>query len=605
MGDYEDFDACVADNQDKRDPEAYCAAIKRQIEGAAELSDRDREVITASDHYSDRLLDETPCWDNYTMVGTKTVDGREVPNCVPDDDVPDANLAAADDRCGEGKVRIGNRCVDLSRVTSGDDDVPPSVLSDGRMLAEFDAGDAVSWSWQGETVHGRVSEINEEQATVGDVTIEGDPDDEEPVYVIDEYDDEAGGFRSSNVAKPESSLNESQRDLPDRTEDNMLAAAQHLQLKSLESEPIERVEDGGDTVRYRNLKLLSPGIWADAGSQTETYYPPEGIAALQAHYDESEHDGPPLNIMHDLDAEEWDHHEASVAGHVDPKTLDTDDDGNLFGDIVVDTSTGAGQFADENLRSTLEKGGTVGFGGPSVEIPAEGLQQSHDPQRDMPRVDGGRLTGVALVMDPASKSVNFARESARRPVALAAGDSGQEAKVLTREQSGMSDRELADAGEVREIMEMFGFDTGDLDDGEVMDMAEDLHEDLMDELQGGDTEMGDYGDDEDDDEEDDDEMEMADDGMDADAMQEQVTNLMERVEDLEDTMSQAMTSDEAQSQLASADTVEELEAKKEELDRRLSELEDAGAPPKTLADADDDDTFDPEYDTKPSRSSGW
>jgi len=223
----------------------------------------------------------------------------------------------------------------------------------------------------------------------------------------------------------------------------------------------------------------------------------------------------------------------------------------------------------------------------------------------MPRVDGGRLTGVALVMDPASKSVNFARESARRPVALAAGDSGQEAKVLTREQSGMSDRELADAGEVREIMEMFGFDTGDLDDGEVMDMAEDLHEDLMDELQGGDTEMGDYGDDEDDDEEDDDEMEMADDGMDADAMQEQVTNLMERVEDLEDTMSQAMTSDEAQSQLASADTVEELEAKKEELDRRLSELEDAGAPPKTLADADDDDTFDPEYDTKPSRSSGW
>jgi len=294
MGDYEDFDACVADNQDKRDPEAYCAAIKRQIEGAAELSDRDREVITASDHYSDRLLDETPCWDNYTMVGTKTVDGREVPNCVPDDDVPDANLAAADDRCGEGRVRIGNRCVDLSRVTSGDDDVPPSVLSDGRMLAEFDAGDAVSWSWQGETVHGRVSEINEEQATVGDVTIEGDPDDEEPVYVIDEYDDEAGGFRSSNVAKPESSLNESQRDLPDRTEDNMLAAAQHLQLKSLESEPIERVEDGGDTVRYRNLKLLSPGIWADAGSQTETYYPPEGIAALQAHYDESEHDGPPI-----------------------------------------------------------------------------------------------------------------------------------------------------------------------------------------------------------------------------------------------------------------------------------------------------------------------
>ena len=24
-----------------------------------------------------------PCWENYVQVGTKTIDGREVPNCVP------------------------------------------------------------------------------------------------------------------------------------------------------------------------------------------------------------------------------------------------------------------------------------------------------------------------------------------------------------------------------------------------------------------------------------------------------------------------------------------------------------------------------------------
>jgi hypothetical protein len=24
-----------------------------------------------------------PCWENYVQVGTKVVDGREVPNCVP------------------------------------------------------------------------------------------------------------------------------------------------------------------------------------------------------------------------------------------------------------------------------------------------------------------------------------------------------------------------------------------------------------------------------------------------------------------------------------------------------------------------------------------
>lgn len=27
-----------------------------------------------------------PCWENYVQVGTKVVDGREVPNCVPLED---------------------------------------------------------------------------------------------------------------------------------------------------------------------------------------------------------------------------------------------------------------------------------------------------------------------------------------------------------------------------------------------------------------------------------------------------------------------------------------------------------------------------------------
>lgn len=32
------------------------------------------------------LSEEDPCWDNYTMVGTKMQDGEEVPNCVPEDE---------------------------------------------------------------------------------------------------------------------------------------------------------------------------------------------------------------------------------------------------------------------------------------------------------------------------------------------------------------------------------------------------------------------------------------------------------------------------------------------------------------------------------------
>ena len=110
----------------------------------------------------------------------------------------------------------------------------------------------------------------------------------------------------------------------------MTDAPMHLTLKSLDTEPIERIEEGGDNVRFTSIRLLSPGVWSDAGSQTATYYPPDGIANLEAHYDESRYDGPPVNIMHDLDMDTFEAHEASVAGYVDPETMDTDDDGNLL-----------------------------------------------------------------------------------------------------------------------------------------------------------------------------------------------------------------------------------------------------------------------------------
>jgi hypothetical protein len=29
------------------------------------------------------LIDPNPCWEGYEAIGTKIVDGREVPNCVP------------------------------------------------------------------------------------------------------------------------------------------------------------------------------------------------------------------------------------------------------------------------------------------------------------------------------------------------------------------------------------------------------------------------------------------------------------------------------------------------------------------------------------------
>jgi len=100
------------------------------------------------------------------------------------------------------------------------------VEEDGRIIeasatiakGEFSEGEAVYWDWQGTRVHGRIAEEREESATVDGVTITGE--DDEPVYIIDEYDEEVDALRRENVAKPESSLNESGRDIPTRSEGN-------------------------------------------------------------------------------------------------------------------------------------------------------------------------------------------------------------------------------------------------------------------------------------------------------------------------------------------------------------------------------------------------
>ena len=375
----------------------------------------------------------------------------------------------------------------------------------------------------------------------------------------------------------------------------------HLTLKSLDTEPIEKIEEGDNLVRFTSIRLLAPGVWSDAGSETATYYPPEGIANLEAHYDSDKHDGPPVNIMHDLDMDEFEPHEASVAGYIDPDSLDTDDEGNLYGDLVFDTSNGAGMYAAENLESTLESEGAVGFGGPSVEIPAEGLQQTHDETRDMPRVDGGRLSGAGMVFNPASKSVNFAREAARRPVAMSA--SGESGKVLVHESVDMRTLE-AEPDDVRDALDQYGLGDviGDMDDEEMMDFASRLHDDIMDLLAESDDTSLEYDDKEKDDydEEDEDEDSEMEDGDELETVMERVQNLASRLEDVEDAVSQAMTADDvdaeledaAGNKLADAETVKTLKEAKDELETRIAELEDQPAESKTLTDAQDGEDFD-------------
>lgn len=89
---------------------------------------------------------------------------------------------------------------------------------------EFESGDAVVWSSNDTPVHGRVNDVHEQYSPAEGVTITGDEG--EAVYSIYEYDDslENPVFRDSpsdpNIAKPQSSLSESNKDMPPATDEN-------------------------------------------------------------------------------------------------------------------------------------------------------------------------------------------------------------------------------------------------------------------------------------------------------------------------------------------------------------------------------------------------
>lgn len=186
----ENLDECVEsvleDNPDLSESEAYAICN-------AELDSEAAANAGLRDDWEDRLTQqEDPCWEGYTMVGLQD-DGT--PRCVPEEGVdnydPEADTGAA-----------------------------PGVDTKAE-YDTFEEGAAVRWTWDGEPVHGRVAERRPDQATVSGNTITGE--DGEPVYVIDEWDDRVGAFRRENIAKPASSLNDSQKDLPQREESNYVS----------------------------------------------------------------------------------------------------------------------------------------------------------------------------------------------------------------------------------------------------------------------------------------------------------------------------------------------------------------------------------------------
>ncbi|WLW38155.1 hypothetical protein [Halorubrum tailed virus BLv36] len=357
----------------------------------------------------------------------------------------------------------------------------------------------------------------------------------------------------------------------------------------LDTQPIEREELSNGTVAYRNIKLLDEGVWTDESSRTPTLYDERTFENLEILSPEGM-DGPPVNVAHDLDSN-GEPNEASVGGYIDPDSVDTDGKA-LFGDIMLDTGDPAGAYLDENLKSSLESNGEVGFS-PSVELMPTELEAAEHPQAEQ-HVVGAEFTGTALVRDPASKSVDFAHETRNRQIAM--GLEGQTAKRLEEEPKHMAEIE-----EVRETLDSAGLGDviDDMTDDEVMDMAENLHSDLMADLEGEEVEA-EY----DEEEEEEEEKEMAD----ADELMAELDEVRGRVAELEDMvagmdgMVEEEDLEEATEELADASDVEEIEKTlsaimpdgwdTEEVSRALKAVGEEPEKPRSLADGSDEE---PEY----------
>jgi hypothetical protein len=194
-------------------------------------------------------------------------------------------------------------------------------------------------------------------------------------------------------------------------------------LAGSDEKPIKRVEEDGK-VRYTNVMLLGPGEWTDAASRTTILYAPDAIRESAQNWIDprtgNDVEKAPLNHFHEHDVP------SENVGHVDVGTVHADDRGHLYGDIVFHMRTQRSEEMESMMRLAMEENGQEGLGGVSVEIPMD--ETRWDDDRQMERMTEMWFSGAAVVMNPASATVNFAKQS-ERAVALS-GEAGPRSVYL-------------------------------------------------------------------------------------------------------------------------------------------------------------------------------
>jgi hypothetical protein len=268
---------------------------------------------------------------------------------------------------------------------------------------------------------------------------------------------------------------------------------------------IRRVEEGSG-VRYKRVMLLSPGTWADAGSQEHVEYNADAIRASADNWVDLEairdtipewqqlanadrasrlaeledtvmlEDAAPINFLHGpamYGAESLDE-----IGEVPLESIIVDDDGRLFGDIVLDGDSPQSQTAielvDEVLEATQDPSVDPPPVGPSVEIPADRVSQDEGVKS----LEQAFFSAVGIVFGPASRPVELGEQARERAVALT-GNAGNGGVVLRRDRDdGSGDGNASKPAPRHRSLMSDQFDPDAMDDEELAEVLRTMQEDM-------------------------------------------------------------------------------------------------------------------------------
>lgn len=393
-----------------------------------------------------------------------------------------------------------------------------------------------------------------------------------------------------------------------------------LQRSLAEPGNIKRVEED-DAVRYKNVVMLAPGEWTDAKSRTTYYYSPEGIANSVDNWTDNN-----LHLNHDGQ-------ETVLAdiGHVDADTVDVDEKGRMFGDIVFHRRTSTSKDAEELMKLAVETEGEQGLAGPSVEI--VDTKDEYDSDRGMDETTEMVFSGLGLVTSPASRTVAFEeqmkalqseqpdgvrlmhnyKDDACHDTTMSHDDFDERIRALRRNLQSDDDlnklksaidqfMEDADGGALVDLMEWAQenlseelaqvvanlteeyastLDEEELNDADASDLqswaSEQLETDEDGEEEEEESEESEDGEEEEEDDEDDNEQE-----------NEALEGVKDRLSEVEDALD-SLPLDELTELSGITDDIQELSESLEDVDRDLSEMQDEPVNRGLTAEGEEDD----------------